>query len=399
MKRVDPLAARFALRGILLVLAVAHSLPARKHLALFFAEPSWTEAWKGFGAALAVGLYLLPVRTYARALASAWAHHRALLIGVGWLLAIVHAVPAADHLPKLATAATWGEAWRGGGAALACAWFVAPVRVQAAAFGALRTSLGYVVITPVERPVRQLNFVTVIACGLLFGSIAGAGLLREHTAAPPAAAETVAVPRAAGPIELDGELEDPGWAGGVARTGPFVSAGAPARPYSDARFTYGDGQLYVMLYAADEDIRVTSAKHDEPLSAGDSFQLVFHTASGDKLIDVSPDGIVSDGARTRTGSAVDYRWESHAITAHDQDGTPNDPSDQDEEWVIEMAIPLSSLGLTGAPGERVGVSIRRCDHLRDGRSCAGWGEANAPKVLVLGESARQAPNVERGISQ
>ena len=49
----------------------------------------------------------------------------------------------------------------------------------------------------------------------------------------------------------------------------FTTAdGRAAHPYSDARFVHGNGQLFVVLYAADEDIRATSARHDDRASAG-----------------------------------------------------------------------------------------------------------------------------------
>lgn len=129
------------LRAVLLVLALAHTLPAQKHLALFFADPSSSEAWKGFGASAAVLVYLLPVRSYVRVLGALWSRHRTLLVLGGWLLAVVHAVPAADHLPRLLAEISWADGWRGLGSSVACAWFVAPLRVQAAALVALRSSV------------------------------------------------------------------------------------------------------------------------------------------------------------------------------------------------------------------------------------------------------------------
>ncbi len=120
---------------------------------------------------------------------------------------------------------------------------------------------------------------------------------------------------------------------------------------------------------------------------GDAFQLVFHTANGDRLIDVSAAGVVTDARCDGTG-ALDFSWSSSAEVAMDKDGTPNDPSDQDEEWVVEMAIPLASLGLSGVPGERVEAAIRRCDDVRGGgHVCGAWGEADGTgsvATLILG---------------
>jgi hypothetical protein len=118
------------LRLLTLALAYLHTYPARRHLSAFFDHPSLDEAWKAFGAVVSIGLYLLPVRVQARALSRLWGEHRGLLRAVGIVLAMAHAVPAADHLPRLAATLTWGDAWRGLGSAIAVAWFLAPLTRQ-----------------------------------------------------------------------------------------------------------------------------------------------------------------------------------------------------------------------------------------------------------------------------
>ncbi|HXN32711.1 MAG TPA: hypothetical protein VN894_12650, partial [Polyangiaceae bacterium] len=86
------------------------------------------------------------------------------------------------------------------------------------------------------------------------------------------------VPHLRGDLFLDGDTDDPGWtaAPGPARTGAFLRPnGAPSRPYSDARLVWGDGHLYVALYAADDDIRSLTDQADGPVWLDDSFRLVF----------------------------------------------------------------------------------------------------------------------------
>jgi hypothetical protein len=185
----------------------------------------------------------------------------------------------------------------------------------------------------------------------------------------------LAVPHAAGAIVLDGDVDEPGWTplGGAARTGGFVlPRGVPGRPYSDARLVWGDGYLYVALYAADEDIRSVVESHDGPLWLGDSFHMVFARDGKERTIDVSPTGTVTDALRP-AGGLFDYSWESGAHVSTEVDGTVNLSSDADEEWVIEMAIPLDSLGMRSEPGEATGFSVQRCDAASHGaRVCAGW---------------------------
>jgi hypothetical protein len=123
---------RFAIvRSITLALALVHTFPAGKHLVAFAAEPSWSEGWKGLGAAIAIVLYLLPVEAQMRGLAYLWRKWRSALRDAGVALAVVHLVPAIDHVPALVGAPNWADAWRGIGATLAVAWFLAPLRAQA----------------------------------------------------------------------------------------------------------------------------------------------------------------------------------------------------------------------------------------------------------------------------
>jgi hypothetical protein len=118
------------LRLMTLALALVHTFPARKHLLGFFDKPSIGEACEGFGALVAIALYLLPVRVQARALTRLWQEHPGLLRACGALLALAHAVPAADHLPRFIERAGWPDAWRGLGSAVAVLWFLAPLRLQ-----------------------------------------------------------------------------------------------------------------------------------------------------------------------------------------------------------------------------------------------------------------------------
>jgi hypothetical protein len=177
----------------------------------------------------------------------------------------------------------------------------------------------------------------------------------------------VRVPRAATVPALDGDLEEAIWTGDAARTGPFG-----VRPFSEARFAWHNDALFLALYAADEDITSRVREPDAPVWLDDAFRLVFTAGDGtERAIDVSPLGLVTDAQR-KGGGAFDYAWQSGARVGHELDGTLNDPRDDDEEWVLEMSIPLRSLGL--APGARTHISITRCDTPRGARQrgCAAW---------------------------
>lgn len=212
-----------------------------------------------------------------------------------------------------------------------------------------------------------------------------------HRTDPPAPGSGVApettleVPRVTGLITLDGEIDEEDWAR-AARTGAFMdAAGVEARPYSDARFLRDDASLYVALYAGDEDIRATVTDHDGPVWLDDSFSLHLTPAtpgSPTYVIEISAGGVITDGRRDK-GGKVDLGWESGTKLAVDRDGTLNDPRDEDEEWVIEAAIPLRSLGVR--PGDQVMIDVSRCDGPKAGgrRRCGSFGARSAPRSLRI----------------
>jgi hypothetical protein len=239
-----------------------------------------------------------------------------------------------------------------------------------------------------------LSLTLLVAAGLTAGAIGFgvARIARGRVATPrgplplpsPDAALVLHVPHAVGNIALDGDLDDPGWTHGSARTNAFVGPDGvtPARPHSAARFVWSDGYLYVGLYAADEDIRAKGTEHDSPTPGDDVFHVVFTDGKMDRVIDISPVGVITDGTR-RAGSSdpLDLGWESHARVSVENDGTMNQPRDHDEEWVIEMAIPFDALGLRGEKGETLGLSLQRCDTFRNGvTSCGSWGEVPSASI-------------------
>jgi hypothetical protein len=173
-------------------------------------------------------------------------------------------------------------------------------------------------------------------------------------------AREIHVPHASDAIRFDGELTEPSWLAS-ARTGPFLTKeGKQAVPYSDARFVWTNESLRVGLYASDIDIVSAKVAADGPVWDADAFHVVFEKDGVEHELDVAPTCVLTDGER-RVGASTDYRWQSLAKLACDSDGTVDVSGDRDEEWVVEMAVPLQSLGLRPEGGERINVRIRRCD--------------------------------------
>jgi hypothetical protein len=202
--------------------------------------------------------------------------------------------------------------------------------------------------------------VGVLMCGAAVGAFFG---MRKKTEP---ASDALIVPRTHGPITIDGELDEPSWTGNPARTGAF-----PGKPYSDARMLADDTTLYVALYAADEDLETRTTERDGPLWLDDAFRLVFDVGGTKYKIEVSPKCIVTDGRQVRGAAKFDYAWNASVRLACDTDGTINEPADMDEEWVVEMALPIADVGLErGVP---FGLTIERCDTPKhEQRACTSW---------------------------
>ena len=150
-----------------------------------------------------------------------------------------------------------------------------------------------------------------------------------------------AVPHVTGAIKIDGEWDEPDWSKTSLRGQFLGSDGQLSRPTSEVRFLRGDTTLYVGCYAADDDIRSTDA-FDLKLGS-----LALHVDATGKATPAPP------------GMKV----------AVDRDGSLDDPSNFDEEWLLEIAIPITALPDHGATP----VSAARCDTPKhSGRLCSAW---------------------------
>jgi hypothetical protein len=190
-------------------------------------------------------------------------------------------------------------------------------------------------------------------------AIAGCGKKRDRepeSHAPPPATRPVAVspitvPAARAAIPIDGEWEAD-WNDRAARFVLHEPGGAAeARPYSEVRLLRDGDALLLGLYAADEEI------HSNEAFAVTIGGLSFHATAGGKLEPAVP------GAKV----------------AIDVDGTVDHPGDYDEEWKLEISIPLAAIG--GEPAARVPFHVARCDTPKDGiERCGAWDGELAPRA-------------------
>ena len=151
------------------------------------------------------------------------------------------------------------------------------------------------------------------------------------------------IPRTTAPLKIDGEMREQDWSRRAQRHAFTDDHDEPARPFSEVRLLHDDRNLYVGLYAADENIQ---SNEFFEVQIG---TLALHAEANGR---VTPD---TNGLRV----------------AIDRDGTLDNASDDDEEWVFEIAIPLELAGFT--PGAHQPLRFARCDTPKDGiERCGAW---------------------------
>jgi hypothetical protein len=150
-----------------------------------------------------------------------------------------------------------------------------------------------------------------------------------------------AIPHVTGALTIDGEWNEPDWSKTSLRGQFLGSDGELSRPTSEVRFLRDDSTLYVGCYAADDDIRSTDA-FDVKLGA-----LALHIDATGNSTPLLP------------GMKV----------AVDRDGSLDDPRNFDEEWLLEIAIPIAARPSHGPTA----VTAARCDTPKHGqRLCSAW---------------------------
>lgn len=180
--------------------------------------------------------------------------------------------------------------------------------------------------------------------------------------------QEVHVPRVTEPLKLDGELTEDSWH--HAPVTKFLQAdGTQSRPYNDVRFLWSsDGILHVGLYASDLNIVTAGAGPDGPVWLGDAFHVVFlpppEKPGVERSFWVGPtaQGAVLAEGEPGADGGWSYVSQSASRAAIDMDeGTVDNNQDRDEEWVVELDIPLASLGLKPEAGQRIDMVATRCD--------------------------------------
>ena len=211
----------------------------------------------------------------------------------------------------------------------------------------------------------MLNVRILPAAALLFGACGAcamwplsseAGQIDYRTAH---IERTLPAVRAAGPIRIDGALDEPDWAGAPTARG-FIQSdpreGEPATEDTDVRVLYDANNLYFGVFAHDREpfnILTSELTKDFNRESGDDFEIIldtFHDERNGYMFATNAHGAKWDAQTINEGREVNENW----------DGLWDVKTRITEEgWYAEIAIPFRTLRFSNAGEQTWGVNFQR----------------------------------------
>jgi len=226
---------------------------------------------------------------------------------------------------------------------------------------------------------RWLPWAALLLCG------AGAEGAAPREAAPPTLARAA---RAAGPVRLDGRLDEPAWTE-AEPVGPLVQSepdeGAPSSERTEFRVLVDDGHLYVGIRCFDREpgrIAATKMGRDAELAGDDHVLVVLDTFADRRngfFFAVTPRGARAEGQISNNSEELNFDWDGiwDAAARVDPEG-----------WTAELAIPFKTLRFkTGL--EAWGLNVQR--HLARRQETDRW---SAPRRDVWISNLAEAGRLE-----
>ena len=189
--------------------------------------------------------------------------------------------------------------------------------------------------------------------------------------------------RRGGPIVVDGRLDDPAWERAVP-TPPFVfpwPAQTGAKQETITRLLWDDQCLYVCYECQDTDITATYNERDDPVYKDDCVE-VFIAAAPEKSrfyfgFEMNCSAVLYDYFYAHPEAFVAL-YDTGGVRLKTQiNGTPNDPSDTDRGWTLELAIPFANFrgvmrGDRPAAGDVWRINMNRWDGTSPDRALSQW---------------------------
>ena len=154
-------------------------------------------------------------------------------------------------------------------------------------------------------------------------------------------------------IEIDGRLDDKAWQK-AEKSEYFISMKGVSFPAPEKKTSmkmlWDDNCLYIAAILEEDDIRATMTEHDSVIWHENAFEVFLDPYNDGQIyyeFEINSLGTVMDIVVTKPyskGGQMILGWECKGmkIAVH-CDGTINDPSDSDNFWSVELAIPFTSI--------------------------------------------------------
>lgn len=172
---------------------------------------------------------------------------------------------------------------------------------------------------------------------------------------------------------IDGDLSDPVWqsATPVDLNGSFDGRKTVLR--TTARMLWDDQNIYLAFDCQDPDVWGTLHNRDDAIYNEEVVE-AFFDANGDMRtyneLEVSPHNTIFDAYFEAYRSNLDAAkpWDAQMKTAVKVKGTIDNPSDTDEGWTVEMAVPIARLAevphVPPQVGDKWRFNLYRLEHLQ-----------------------------------
>ena len=166
--------------------------------------------------------------------------------------------------------------------------------------------------------------------------------------------------RTPAPLDIDGQLDEPAWLA-AEWSEDFVDIEGKDRPTprwrTRVKLLWDDTYLYIAALLEEPQLWATLLEHDAVIYRDNDFE-VFIDPDGDTHnyyeLEINALGTVWDlflDKPYRDGGKADSEWGIEGLQAAvSVRGTLNDPSDRDQGWSVELAIPWSALARHASDG-------------------------------------------------
>ncbi|MBN1400206.1 MAG: carbohydrate-binding family 9-like protein [Anaerolineae bacterium] len=188
--------------------------------------------------------------------------------------------------------------------------------------------------------------------------------------------------RAAGPIVIDGRLDEAAWADAQAVSLLLADSGAGPRQETIARLLWDDDYLYVSFLCQDRDIWGITTERDQDIYNQEVVEVFVDADRDDRgyvEIEVSPLNAVLDLFMLNNGTHRKGLWDWNSeglLTAVSVDGDPSRRESADRSWTVEMAIPMADFLTAPHVPPEVGdvwhLNLYRIDRGEDGDEYSAW---------------------------